>query len=83
MHTTGIVTGRLTMLIQRYMVKTISLRTIRRIHRAQVTGAKLFAKRDKPWTPMAKRNLSRSLLDKLEKLNSVSTTDGSASLLIG
>lgn len=44
-----------------------------------MTGAKLLANRDRPWTPdtMAKRrNLSKSPLDKLDRLNSVSTMDG-------
>ena len=49
-----------------------------------MTGAKLLANRDRPWTPdtMAKRrSLSRSPLDRLDKLNSVSTTDGGPPLV--
>jgi hypothetical protein len=56
------------------------------LHLAQVTGAKLLANRDRPWTPdtMAKRrSLSKSPLDKLDKLNSVSTMDGRPSAEAG
>lgn len=49
------------------------------LHLAQVTGARLLAKRDSPWTleTIAKRrSLSKSPLERLARLNSVSTMDG-------